>query len=144
MAYGESSKNNTFGWIWFVIVPIVILVAGAIVVNRQRAGQPAAVPAASVGESLGPGDEGRLEGIGGNVVAVATGKSALKNLTDAEANGVDLGNRQAIVDRRALPVPQGTLVRIIETDPDGFKVQILEGDLRGFSGWVPREYVKPL
>lgn len=75
---------------------------------------------------------------------MAVDQAALKELADARANGDEFGVMQILAANRAVPVPRGTMVMILETGTDGLKAQILEGDIKGYSGWVPMEGVKSL
>lgn len=138
---GSPRKKLVSGWVWVVLGLVAVWVAAAIIVESGKS--PARSVAGAV-ERLGPGDWGRLESGEEADVALAVDLAALKAMTDAKANDDNLGYLEVLVTRRAFPVPKGTRVKITEAGETAFKVQVMEGELKGYAGWVAVECVKQI
>lgn len=89
------------------------------------------------------GDTCILNG-GGSMNIIGTNKEDLKALDKAAI----AGDKQAVIEMyyqgRAFAVPSGTKVLFIDSSWAGRKIRILEGDYKGKSGWVSRDYIQPV
>jgi len=90
-----------------------------------------------------PGDEAHLSP--GSPTIVPLDEEAEDEVVKLAAAKDDLGLRQMVISGRAILVPDGTKVKVIEVK--GIldwtcRIRILEGDYIGQSGWVPVEFLK--
>ena len=89
------------------------------------------------------GDTCILNG-GGSMNIIGTNYEDLKALDKAAI----AGDEQAVIEMyyqgRAFAVPSGTKVLFIDSSWAGRKIRILEGDYKGKSGWVSRDYIQPV
>jgi hypothetical protein len=74
---------------------------------------------------------------GATEVILAVDHTAYGRLFDAIMNEDREAADQLVTDGTAFRVPTGTLALYLEAESDGVRVQVLEGDRRNESGWIP-------
>ena len=136
-------KKLVSGWVWVVLAVFAVWVVAAIVVDSLKSPQSPAQLAAGAPKALGVGDWGRLENGAEADVVLGVDQEALKALAEAEANDDTLGYLEVLASRRAFPVARGTLAKITAAGKATFMVEVMDGDLKGYKGWVAAAHLKP-
>lgn len=132
-----------------------LLIAGAIIIalvvglcafmyNSGRSAQqaqPTANPFATPARSLAVGETGKLDDAGQDVL-VASDEEAMAEAQRAGRNNDKGALTSLVAQGRIFLVPSGTLVKVVQLELTRTKIQVLQGNQSGKTGWVSMELVK--
>jgi hypothetical protein len=131
-------RQGTSLFVWLLTGFFILVGLGMCVNMGSNKGGISSPPSVSVGQ------RGLLSTNGGELIGVAATEPAFEEFMKARSSGDNDSTVRLLASGLVFTTKNPTKVLVIDVGTFKRKVRILEGDKKGFAGWVPYEWVRPI